>query len=382
MKSPLITLTDPEFAGGIGRGIVNLASEFISLGYRVHVVTDTLESPYFDYLHNEVGIFHLKTSHTIGGLPYFGAYLFRNRPDILVTPVVRHTILALRSKIMTGTSTKIYAGIHSTYSRAFQLLNAKKRSRRIKLLKKYYPLCEAVITVSKGVAEDFRILTGISPDRLITIHNPMTTDEISVLAREEVDHPWFGKDSPPVLLGVGRLTLAKNFPLFMEAFDIVRSKIPCRLMILGDGDLRETLEIRAASSLYRHDISLPGHKNNPFAFMSKAAVFVLSSSWEGFGNVLVEAMATGTPVVSTDCPHGPREILADGEYGPLVPPDNAEELAAAILDLLLNPTPRDLLIEGSERFNAKAKAIEYLEIFGLSNRGSNNIENAQSVTIG
>ncbi len=363
---PLITLTAPEVGGGIGRNIINFANEFHSLGYRVHVVVDTMKGSYLDLLHQEIGIIHLKTSHIFWGLPYFGAYLLRNKPAVVITPVVRHTILALRSKFITASSTRIYATVHSSYSEAFKLLKSWKRSRRIAQLKKYYPRCEAVFTVSGGVAEDFSTYTGISKDHLITIHNPITTDDISVLAMEEVDHPWFQEGSPPVLLGVGRLTTPKNFPLLIEAFEIVRSKVKCRLVILGDGHLRDDLELRALSSPYRADISFPGHRINPFPFMRRAAVFAMSSSWEGFGNVLVEAMATGTPVVATDCPHGPREILEGGKYGPIVPPDDAQKLAEAIVGLLLDPTPRELLVEGSQRFNARAIAIRYIEALGLS----------------
>jgi glycosyltransferase involved in cell wall biosynthesis len=247
----------------------------------------------------------------------------------------------------------------------FKSLNPRKRSRRIKLLKKYYPRCDTIFAVSNGVARDFCTLTSISMDHLTTIYNPMTTDTIKTLAGEQVNHPWFEEGSPPVILGVGRLSIAKNFPLLIEAFGMVRSKFQCRLVILGDGKLRESIEKYADSSPYRHDIALPGHKINPFAYMSRAAVFAMSSSWEGFGNVLVEAMAVGTPVVSTDCPNGPREILADGKYGPLVPPDDAGHLAEAILGLLQNPTPRDLLIEGSGRFNARTIATRYLEALSL-----------------
>ena len=332
----------------------------------MHVVVDTLKGSYLDLLHDEVGIFHLKTSHIFWGLPYFCTYLLRNKPAVVITPVVRHTILVLRSKFLIRSTTRVYAQVHSSYSEAFKFLKFWKRSRRIAQLKKYYPRCEAVFTVSKGVAEDFRKYTGISQDHLITIHNPMTTDEIGVLAMEEVDHPWFQDGSPPVLLGVGRLTTPKNFPLLITAFEIVRSKIKCRLVILGDGHLRDELELRASYSPYRNDISFPGHRINPFPYMRRAAVFAMSSSWEGFGNVLVEAMATGTPVVATDCPHGPREILEGGKYGPIVPPDDAEKLAEAIVGLFLNPTPRELLIEGSRRFNARAIAIRYLEALGLS----------------
>jgi glycosyltransferase involved in cell wall biosynthesis len=366
MQRPLITLTTPELGGGIGRNLVNLANEFLSLGYQVDIAVDNLKGPYFDLLEDGVGIFHLGTTHPIGGLPRLCAYLLRNRPAVLMTPVVRHTMLALRARSLTGSATGIYARVHNTYSKTFRILKPRKRSIRIQNLQKYYPRCDAIFAVSKGVAKDFCTLTGIPTGSIIPIYNPMSTDRIDVLAAQEPDHPWFADGAPPVVLGVGRLTAAKNFPLLMEAFEIVRSDTPCRLVIIGEGPQRGELEKRAASSPCSGDISLPGQRINPFAFMSRAAVFVMSSSWEGFGNVLVEAMAAGAPVVSTDCPHGPREILADGRYGPLIPVEGAGEMAAAIRDLLENPTPKDLLEEGASRFNARTIATRYLEAFGLA----------------
>jgi len=372
--SPLITMTAPALDGGIGRNLVNLSNEFFSLGFRVHVVADSLMGPYFGLFKKGIGIYSLRTSHTIVGLGQFSWYLHRHKPDVILTPVVRHTILALRGKSTTGARTRIFAQVHNTYSQTFALIREKKREKRIRLLKKYYPRCERIIAVSKGTAEDFCTLTGIPADKVIALHNPMTTDGIALLAKEDPGHPWFTRGSPPVILGVGRLTTAKNFSLLIRAFEIVRSKTPCRLLILGDGHLRGTLEEQAASSPFREDISLAGSKINPFAFMRRAAVFVMSSSWEGFGNVLVEAMATGTPVVSTDCPHGPREILADGKFGPLVPPDNPRELAGAILNQIHHPTSLELLREGAKPFSARAIAKKYLAVFGLPAQPASGIQ--------
>ncbi|MBN2720894.1 MAG: glycosyltransferase [Proteobacteria bacterium] len=363
--APLITLTTPALGGGIGRNLVNLSNEFFSLGYRVHIVSDSLEGPFFDLLREGIGVYRLRTSHPLGGLSQFSWYLYCHKPKIILTPVVRHTILALRGKHITGSEARIFAQVHNTYSQTFALLKESKRKKRIRLLKKYYPRCERIIAVSKGTAKDFISLTGIPKEKIVALHNPMTTDDITLLAEEDPGHPWFAGSSPPVILGVGRLTTAKNFSLLIRAFEMVRSQRPCRLLILGDGHLRGTLEEQAASSPFRDDISLAGSRINPFAFMRRAAVFVMSSSWEGFGNVLVEAMATGTPVVSTDCPHGPREILDNGKYGPLVPTEEPGLLAKAILDQLSNPTPPDVLREGAQRFNARTIAKNYLEVFGL-----------------
>ena len=151
---------------------------------------------------------------------------------------------------------------------------------------------------------------------------------------EPFDHPWFAPGAPPVILGAGRLTEQKDFPTLIRAFALVRKKHPARLMILGEGEERSKLETLVQELGLEKEVSLPGFVDNPYKYMKRAAVFVLSSRWEGFPNVLVEAMALGTPVVSTDCPNGPAEILENGKWGELVPVGETQSLASAVLRTL------------------------------------------------
>jgi glycosyltransferase involved in cell wall biosynthesis len=365
MSSPLISLTVPELAGGIGRNIVNLANEFCSMGYRVDILLDKSKGGLKDLLNEKVGLNLLKTSHPVGGLCFLAPYLLHSHPQVVLTPVVRHAILAVRARRITLSSTRVFAEVHNTYSKTFQLLKMTKRSSRIEKIRKYYPMCDGIITVSDGVARDFSALTGIPENSLNTIYNPIVTPELKAMAKEVVDHPWFKDRQHPVILGMGRIVKAKNFPLLIDAFEILREKIDCRCLIIGDGPQKTEVELRAKASRFADDIQMLGHTENPFAYMKQATVFALTSSWEGFGNVLVEAMATGTPVVSTDCPHGPREILKDGKYGPLVPVGDAISLAEAIYRTLLNPPSVDLMIQASDRFNVRTIAEKYLKLFDL-----------------
>ena len=365
-RVPLIALTTPALDGGIGRNILNLADAFQGLGYRIQLLIDKPRGPYLEQLHPAVEVVPLPTSHALSGIPRLGSYLRRERPDVLLTPNVRHTGLALHARSLFRSSVRVYVNVHNTYSKTFQNLSARKRRRRLAKIKALYPRCDGIIPVSAGVAADFSALTALPAESLSTIYNPVVTRNLEKLAEEPIDHPWFRDDKRPIILAVSRLEKAKNLPLLIEAFELVRWHIPARLMLLGDGTQRSALQSRIQASPYHDDILLLGYRKNPYKYMKHASLFVLSSSWEGFGNVLVEAMATGTPVVSTDCPHGPREILDDGRYGPLVPIQDACALATAVLETLRDPLPQTALKQAVERFRDTTIAQQYLELFGLT----------------
>ncbi len=179
------------------------------------------------------------------------------------------------------------------------------------------------------MVEDFIRLTGIR-QKVQVIHNPVVTPELLQRAEEPLEHPWFQPKEPPVLLGVGRLTRQKNFPNLIRAFAEVRKRRPVRLLILGEGEERASLEDLVRSFGLEGEVGLPGFVQNPYPYMKRAAAFVLSSDWEGLPTVLIEALALGTPVVATDCPSGPREILQGGRWGRLVPVNNPTALAQAL----------------------------------------------------
>jgi glycosyltransferase involved in cell wall biosynthesis len=308
----------------------------------------------------------LATSNAIYGIPQLGLYLLTHKPQAILTPNVRLTVLALRASRLAHPATGVYANVHNTYGRTFQRLSASKAASRTKRIQDYYPRCRGIIAVSQGVAEDFCQLTGLPRQAVTVIHNPVVTPALQALAGQALSHPWFSPDTPPVVLSVGRLEEQKNIPLLIEAFEQARAQIPCRLVLIGDGTHRASIESRVASSAYAEDIALLGHQDNPFNYMRQAAVFVLSSRWEGFGNVLAEAMATGTPVVSTDCPSGPREVLDNGRFGTLVPMDDVAALAAAIVDTLHSPTAAETLQTAAARYDAIHVARQYLQCFGLN----------------
>jgi glycosyltransferase involved in cell wall biosynthesis len=203
-----------------------------------------------------------------------------------------------------------------------------------RLAKWFYPWADGIIAVSGGVADDLAQLIKIPRERIQVIYNPIVTPELFDKSKALLVHPWFKSGEPPVLLAVGRLTVQKAFDVLIRAFAQVRKDHQVRLLILGEGEERTALETMIREYDMEEDISMPGFILNPYPYMAHAAAFVLSSRWEGLPTVLVEAMALGAPIISTDCPSGPREILLDGKYGQLVPVDDPFALAAAIVKSL------------------------------------------------
>jgi glycosyltransferase involved in cell wall biosynthesis len=234
------------------------------------------------------------------------------------------------------------------------------------VLRRAYDQADAVVAVSDGVADDLAAWSGLARGRITTIYNPVATPDLAALQRAPVDHPWFQPGAPPVVMSAGRLSRAKDFPTLIRAFARVRRALPARLVIFGQGksEWKTTKSIAALRQLaaglgIAADVALPGFVANPFAYMARAATFALSSINEGLPGVLIQAMACGCPVVSTDCPSGPAEILAAGRYGRLVPPGDDRALAEAIIATLEAPPPADVLRERAGFFSVERAVAQY-----------------------
>jgi glycosyltransferase involved in cell wall biosynthesis len=226
-----------------------------------------------------------------------------------------------------------------------------------------------VVAVSRGAADDLARWSGIPRELVEVVYNPVITSNGLAAANQLPDHPWFGPGQPPVILGVGRLTPQKDFPTLIRAFSHVRRQRAARLLILGEGEERPALTALANELGVADDVDLPGFRDNALAYMASSALFVLSSAWEGLPTVLIEALAVGTPVVSTDCPSGPREILQEGRLGPLVPVGDAAALSAAMLKMLQGPglsIPADALTP----FTREAAVDHYLRLIEAADQRS------------
>ena len=225
-----------------------------------------------------------------------------------------------------------------------------------------FPYASHFVAVSRGVADDLAMTVDVPGDRITTIYNPVVTPNLHIKAAETPDHPWLRNDSAPIILAAGRFEKQKDYPTLIRAFARVSVRRPCRLIILGEGSKRTEIEGLVQEFNLTDRVSLPGWAENPFAFMARASLFVLSSRWEGLPTVLVEALACGCPCVSTDCPSGPAEILQDGEFGVLVPVGDSEALAEAMERVLDAPPDRRLLQQRAAYFSADRAVAAYEDL--------------------
>jgi len=261
-------------------------------------------------------------------------YLRHRRPESVVSFLNYPNVALLLAAQLGRGDTRIYVNVRNHISNSV----AQAKSRRMRempvLMRNLFCLADGVIAVSDGVASDIARLTDTPLDGVTTILNPSYRPEMLELAKAPVPHPWLQSDGPPVLLGAGKMKPQKDFPTLLKAFAQLRRKRPARLIILGDGAEKQNLEALAGELGIAEDVDFPGSVDNPFVYFRHAAVFVLSSAWEGLPNVLIEAMACSCPVVSTDCPSGPSEILDGGRFGRLVPVGDPEAMAEAMAETL------------------------------------------------
>jgi glycosyltransferase involved in cell wall biosynthesis len=321
----------PSFrGGGAERVMVTLSEALADLGMAVDLVVAQAEGPNRPRARRPgLRIVDLAAARVIAGLPALVRYLREARPDAMLSALPHCNVIAIWARAISGIPTRLVLSEHTIAS----LSAANARLRRSRVLPAFmrlsYRHADAVVAVSDGVADDLASLVGMDRSAITRIYNPVVTPRLVRLAEEQPDHAWFAPGQPPVILGVGRLTAAKDFRTLVEAFAALRARRAARLLILGEGEERQALESLARTLDVARDVSMPGFADNPFMYMKRSAVFVVSSRWEGFCNALVEAMACGTPVVSTRC-DGPREILEDGRHGKLADIGDPAALAHAI----------------------------------------------------
>jgi glycosyltransferase involved in cell wall biosynthesis len=248
---------------------------------------------------------------------------------VLVSSMSHANLVALWAARLAGRVTPVVVTEHNTMSQANQHENMVSRNLWPILLRRFYPWASSVVAVSRGAADDLARTSGFPRSRVEVVYNPVITRSVMALAREK-------PGQPPVILGVGRLTRQKDFPTLIRAFARLRTQREARLIILGEGEDRAKLEHLVGELELTQDVAMPGFQN-AMAYMARSALFVLSSAWEGLPTVLIEALAAGTRVVSTDCPSGPREILQEGRLGALVPVGDAAALASAMEAALDGP---------------------------------------------
>lgn len=350
--------------GGTERVMLNLAQGFIEQGIKVDLVLVRKEGSYLSQVPPQVRLVVLGNRRLLLSIPALARYLLRERPKTILCGQEDTNMVALWVKRTTKASTRIVVGVHNTLSRESKNATLWKRKLTPFLVRCFYPWADAIVAVSRGVAEDLAHL-GLSPSAIEVIYNPVVTPSLLEKVCQPLDCPWFSAEEIPVILGVGRLEKQKDFPTLIRAFAQVQQQCAARLVILGEGPERNQLEALAREMGLAEKVAFPGFVSNPYAYMAKASVCVLSSIWEGLPTVLIEAMAAGTPVVSTDCKSGPAEILANGRYGKLVAVKDVQGMAEAIISTLKQPQDRAILQQRAIEFSLEKSLAKYLKVLNV-----------------
>lgn len=352
--------------GGAERVMVTLANECARRGYTVDLVLVNDEGPYRSEVAPHVNIVNLNRTRVLTSLPGLARYLRQQRPAALLSAMQHVNIIAVIARQLSRVTTRI-------------IVSERNKSRipgkdgltlESRLAAWAYRKADEIIAVSTGVAEDLSRRTGIAVNDIHVVFNPVVGDRLRYLAAQPLGEEGFRLPPGPLIVAMGRLTEQKDFSTLIKAFSQVRATRNVALLILGEGELRASLEAEVAHLGVAADVTMPGFVDNPFPILGMADLFVLSSRWEGLPNALIQAMACGTPVVSTDCPAGPQEILEGGRWGRLVPVGDVAAMAQAInatLDEAVHPAVRSR----AEEFSVERGVNRYLEVMLPVNSNKN-----------
>jgi glycosyltransferase involved in cell wall biosynthesis len=342
-REPDVALFLPALSGGgAERMILNLSAALADRGFVVDLVVAVPTGVYMSDVPTAVRLVSLDVRRTLMGVLPLVRYLRRERPRVMMSALDNANIVgvaAARAARVTGAKTRVIVSTRNTISLDTRTMSPRRRFVTLRALGVCHRLADDVATVSNGAADDLARTLGLTRERIHVIYNPVVTPGLLRAAGASITHPWLASGEPPVILAVGRLTQQKDFAMLVRAFARIRASRAARLLVLGEGEEREALEALARDLGVADDVSFMGFVANPYAYMARAAVVALSSRWEGLPAVLIESLALGTPVVSTDCESGPREILRGGRDGPLVPVGDDARMADAIASVLDRPRP-------------------------------------------
>ncbi len=360
-KQRITFFLDALHGGGAEKAVVNLLKGLAETNkFDLDLVLATKEGPYLDLVPEEVRIVDLNTGRAVTATLPLTRYLRQNRPWALIGNMGHVNVVATMAKELARIKTRLVLVEQNTISAN---KNKPKRAKLVHLLMKWlYPRADVVAGVSAGVARDLERQLGLGTGTVKVLNNPVVNEDLIARSQADLHHPWFAANHPPVFLAVGRLNPQKDFFNLLNAFAQVRKHHDARLIILGEGTERTKLETAIAKLGIAEDVLLPGFVKNPYAYMRRASCFVLSSRHEGLPTVLIEAMACGCPVVATNCPSGPDEILDRGTYGSLVPIGDSEALAEAMVKILENPPETELLTERASEYSTEKVIAAYLAL--------------------
>jgi glycosyltransferase involved in cell wall biosynthesis len=367
-SSPILFIAPTLGGGGAERALVNIVNRLDRDRFQPHLALFQKEGVFLQDLAPDVPVYELQPTdrgvlhRTWVRLRAIKRLCDRLRPALVMSVMwqvnfataLADNLLGLGCPLVTNEQVALGRHLSTTWHRYVYWPLARKLYRRV----------ARIVTISKGITAELQQSLAMPADRFQVIHNPVDTRRIREEAERAVDIP---AEAYPILVAAGRLDPQKNYPLLLRAVSRVVREQPVTLYILGEGSERPRLESLIQSMRLESHVRLLGFQRNPYPYLKRADLFVLSSDYEGFANVVVEAMAVGTPVIATDCPYGPREILADGKYGILVPTGDEEALAQAILNSLRAPPghgqDRAALERRAEDFAVERIVPQYERLF-------------------
>lgn len=326
--------------GGAERVMLTLAKYFVGQGHRVDLVLARAEGALLPLVADGVRVVDLRAGLRKWGLmglafsatARLARYLRREKPDVLLSTLTGANLAAILARmLLTGHGPKLVL-------REAVTLRNLRGSHRLYLMRWFYPKANAVVALTEVMREELIKNIGLTPNKVFCIPNPVDRDLVSNRAAEHLEHPWFESESQPLLLGIGRLSAQKDFSTLIHAFSQVRFQQKARLMILGEGELRQSLETLVKRLDLQDDVLLPGFVVNPYSWLRRASILILSSLWEGYPNVVLEALALGKPVVITEYDASVRELASESEFIHVVPVADPARMATAIVNILNFPT--------------------------------------------
>jgi glycosyltransferase involved in cell wall biosynthesis len=343
--------------------VVRLANGVAARGLRTDLVLMRAAGPFLSEVDPRVSVVNLNVARTVAGLGALRSYLAAARPTALFSAMTHTNILAILATRLRQERPRLVVVEHNQFD-----ANKSLKSGLVRVAYDLVPLlyrrADVVAGVSEGVAASIARAARLPRSGVQVLHNPIVTPDLTARAAPAPEHAWFD-GTRPVLLAVGRLTRQKNYPLLLEAMRLVKDRSPARLVVLGEGPDRDVLTADAARLGLDGTVDFAGFRANPFPLMRACDLYVMSSDWEGLPTVLVEALALGAPIVSTDCVSGPSEILEAGRFGRLTPPGDARALADAILAALAAPGDKAARMARAQDFSAERAVSRYLAAGGL-----------------
>lgn len=370
MEKRILVFMHDFRGGGAEKVAILLANGFVKAGCAVEIVVLKDEGPMRSLLLDSVEVTSLNCDRVSKSLFKLIKLLRKRESDLIISHMTHVNTIVTLAAIATRKTDKLCLVEHNMMSKNYKIQSSFSVKLAYLSTKFLYRYCDKIVAVSSGVKDSIIRFTGVSKEQVVVIFNPvvdpaaMKSKLLSVTDQKRHLHPFF-EQNVPVLVGIGSLTEQKNFELLIESIPHLIKTRDCRVLILGEGPRRNQLQKRLDSLGLSSRVDLVGFVDDPAEYLISSSLFVLSSKWEGLPTVVIEALATGTKILSTDCPSGPNEILVNGKYGELVALDASPKHFADKIKLALDTkVQKELLFERAEDFSIATSTQKYLELIG------------------